>query len=293
MRHSPSSHFILLLIQRTCLGHTMRRGTWLPKMTWLRWKSRTTLWPTQTATCWRTSPASLRCWSASTSPLWQVSGLIFPPLGLFWRLTCDRFRFLVPFDLIFSYRLFRDHGRLQPLWRPAWCPEVDPHRNHRGHHHHLHCLYPLTTAPCRRKMVTGQSNFNPHLKISLKSFSYLSYQRNIGYFKTHWLHHRGGYMLKTLPCNVYVAQILFNQLVRVIYQKGLLLASRKLSKQIAFSAKWQYLTALVQSWQDLRCMMCRAALHWIKKLTDWPAGSTIIKRPKFRWQFQQICVVSH
>lgn len=101
MRHSPSSHSLLLLTQRTCLGTTMRRGTWLPKVTWIRWKNRTTLWPTQTATCWRTSPASLRCWSASTSPLWRVSGFIFPPLGPFWRLTCDRFRFLVRFDLIF------------------------------------------------------------------------------------------------------------------------------------------------------------------------------------------------
>lgn len=173
MRHSPSSHFLLLLLltQRTCLGRTMRRGTWLPKVTWLRRKNRTTLWPTQTATCWRTSPASLRCWSASTSPLWRVSAFI----SLF--LLSDRFDdrrvtglvFLFPSTWFFSYRLFRDHGRLQPLWRPAWCPEVDPHRNHRGHHHHFHCLYPLTTAPCRRK-------------ISLKSFSYLL---NIGYFKTH------------------------------------------------------------------------------------------------------------
>lgn len=50
----------------------MRRETWLTKKIWLLWKSRTTLWPMQTAMCWLTSPASLRCWLESTFPLWRV-----------------------------------------------------------------------------------------------------------------------------------------------------------------------------------------------------------------------------
>lgn len=55
--------------------------------------------------------------------------------------------------------LFRDHGWFQPLWRPAWCPEVYPHWNHCSHHHHLHCLYPLITAPCRKTRLVGKRNF--------------------------------------------------------------------------------------------------------------------------------------
>lgn len=50
----------------------MRRETWLPKQIWLLWKSRTILWPMQTAMCWLTSPASLRCWLESTFPLLRV-----------------------------------------------------------------------------------------------------------------------------------------------------------------------------------------------------------------------------
>lgn len=37
---------------------------------------------------------------------------------------------------------YRDHGWVQPVWRPAGCPEVHPYRNHPGHCHHLCCLYP-------------------------------------------------------------------------------------------------------------------------------------------------------
>lgn len=67
-----NSSSFLSHIQRICSGPTMRRETSFPGGTWSLWKTRTTLWPTLIAMCWLTSPASLPCWLASISRLWQV-----------------------------------------------------------------------------------------------------------------------------------------------------------------------------------------------------------------------------
>lgn len=77
LNDSPALLFptIPLLTQRTCSETTTRRETWSPEPTCTQLRSRTILWPTPTATCWLTSRAFSRCWSASISPQWQVGFL--------------------------------------------------------------------------------------------------------------------------------------------------------------------------------------------------------------------------